>query len=196
MEPKSVLAALSDSTVNLCATLHLWLPLLLLVLLVLPHLTFLLPDTVDHTDEVYQPLRALKFFKSAGQEFHKYGPMPNFILAVPFGGTLGYWWLTGAALRIRAKHFRTGCTIRCGSSARSSSKRVTMVLLGIVAFYILAREISLMTKRRLPVFLAMTFCIAANAVVVWKLPVPEVDSPMLAFVALALRFTFGFCGEG
>jgi hypothetical protein len=185
-EPQSVSSALSTPIAHLRATFHLWLPLLLLFVLLLPHLTFLLPDTVDRTDEVYQPLRTLKFFKTAGREFHKYGPMPNFILAAPFGVTLGYWYLTG-----QISHPKDSFPYGLHDPMRQLGTlifegRVTMVLLGLIAFYVLAREIAQMTKRHIAVFLAMIFCIAGNAVVVWKLPVPEVDSPMLAFLALSL----------
>jgi hypothetical protein len=185
-ESPPVFASLSDSLAAVRASYHLWLPLLLLFLLVLPHLTFLLPDTVDRTDEVYQPLRALKFFKTAGREFHKYGPMPNFLLAAPFGATLGYWWLTG-----QFSHPRDSFPYGLHEPMRQLGTlifeaRVTVVLLGLIAFYVLARELAQTTRRKLPVFLAMIFCIAANAALVWKLPVPEVDSPMLAFAALAL----------
>src|SRR5687768_16430283 len=76
--------------------LHVVIPLLVLVLLAAPNVTFLLPATQDYLGEIYQPIQALKFFKTRGQEFHKYGPAPNFILAPGYGVTLAYWKVTGS----------------------------------------------------------------------------------------------------
>ena len=58
-----------------------WVPCVLILAIALPNVTFMIPATRDYLEEVYQPLQALKFFKSHGKAFHKYGPMPNFLLA-------------------------------------------------------------------------------------------------------------------
>src|SRR5688572_2112659 len=52
--------------------LHVVIPLLVLVVLAAPNVTFLLPATQDYLGEIYQPIQALKFFKTKGREFHKY----------------------------------------------------------------------------------------------------------------------------
>jgi hypothetical protein len=60
----------------------------------LPGLFWMVPSVADRM-ESYQPLQALKFFASHGQEFHKYGPFPNFVLAPFYGITLAIWHLRG-----------------------------------------------------------------------------------------------------
>lgn len=46
--------------------------------------------------ESYQPRRILAFFNSPGQRFHKYGVMPNVLLAPGYALSLGYWNLQGS----------------------------------------------------------------------------------------------------
>lgn len=168
------------------STWHLWLPLLLMAVLILPRLSYLLPATTDLTDEVYQPLRTLKFFKSRGQMFHKYGPMPNLILAGPYAVTMAYWYLTGD-FRAPKEDFPYGFKHPLQQMGLLTFEgRFLMTAIAVVCFYFLAREVSRHVKNKLAVALALTFCIAANATAVWKVPVPEVDSPMLAFSAAAL----------
>src|SRR3954469_13834236 len=75
---------------------HIWIPLLVILILAAPSVSFMLPACEDYLDEIYQPLQTLKFFKTHGQAFHKYAPLPNFILAPGYGLSLGYWKLTGS----------------------------------------------------------------------------------------------------
>ncbi|MDX1683236.1 MAG: hypothetical protein R3336_08950, partial [Phycisphaeraceae bacterium] len=53
---------------------HLWGPCLLIIILAAPILPAGLPSTASTLTESYQPLKTLKFFHSAGQSYHKWGP--------------------------------------------------------------------------------------------------------------------------
>jgi len=78
------------------ATAWLWAPCLLVAVFAAPSIPYLLPSYYCHLGESYQPLRALRFFHSLGADYHKYGPMPNFLLAPGYGVSMAYWWLTGS----------------------------------------------------------------------------------------------------
>ena len=67
---------------------YVWLPMLLVVALAAPSIGYLLPSYACYLGESYQPLRALRFFSSLGQDFHKYGPMTNLLLAPGYGLSL------------------------------------------------------------------------------------------------------------
>ncbi len=72
------------------------LPCLLVAILAAPTLPYMLPAFEDHASENYQPLQALKFYQSLGADFHKYGPMRNFLLLPPYGALFAWWWAEGS----------------------------------------------------------------------------------------------------
>jgi hypothetical protein len=165
---------------------HIWAPLLIVIALAGPSVPFLLPATQDHLDEIYQPLQALKFFKSKGKAYHKYAPLPNFILAPGYGASLAYWKVTGSFARpsedfpygFKRPFEQMGFLIGQG--------RVLFLLIAIGAFAYLGHTLRLITESRSAAGFAMLFTIATNWALVHSLPAPRPDSPMLAFSALAL----------
>ena len=165
---------------------HIWVPLLILVILSAPVLTFLIPATKDYADEIYQPLQALKFFATRGHAFHKYGPMTNFVLAPFYGVSLLYWKLTGT-LGKPSDTFPFGFAHpfeQMGSLILQG--RIVCLVLALAGFAYLGHTLRLVTSNRFAIGLALIFCVATNYALLYTLPTPRPDSPMLAFTALAL----------
>jgi hypothetical protein len=146
----------------------------------------MLPACQDYMDEIYQPLQALKFFKTHGQAFHKYGPMPNFLLAPGYAISLAWWKLNGT-LGKPSDDFPYGFAHPFDQMAILIAQgRLLFLILGITCYAYLAHTLRLITKNRAAVALAMLFCIATNFTLVHSLPTARPDSPMLAFSAAAL----------
>jgi hypothetical protein len=170
----------------LTRTANVWVPCLILVLLAAPCVTFMIPATQDYVDEIYQPLQALKFFKSHGHAFHKYGPMPNFILAPGYAASIAYWKITGSFSKPSetfpygfARPFeQMGFLIFQG--------RLLFLILGVIALAYLGHTLRLVTENKFAIAFALLFCFATNYAVAEQLPSPRPDSPMLAFSALAI----------
>src|SRR4051812_24781619 len=165
---------------------HIWIPCLVILILAAPSVTFMLPACEDYLDEIYQPLQALKFFKTHGTAFHKYGPLPNFLLAPGYGTSLAFWKATGSFAKpsenfpygFKRPFEQMGFLILQG--------RVLFLLLGIGCFAYLAHTLRLVTTNRLAIAFAFLLCIATNYILVYSLPNPKPDAPMLAFAAAAL----------
>ena len=161
-------------------------PLLVLVCLAAPSVTFLLPATQDYLGEIYQPIQALKFFKTKGRQFHKYGPAPNFVLAPGYAATLAYWKVTGAFGEPSEK-FPYGFTRPFEQIGFLIVQgRVLFLLLAVVGLGYLAHAVHGITGNRWAVGFALLFCVVTNYAVVEQLPSPRPDSGMIAFAALAL----------
>ncbi len=165
---------------------HILIPSIILLALAAPSITFMLPACQDYMDEIYQPLQALKFFKTHGQAFHKYGPMPNFILAPGYAVSLA-WWKFNGTLGKPSEDFPYGFAHPFEQiSILIVQGRVLFLLLGIACYAYLAHTLRLVTKNRGAIALSMLFCIATNFTLVHSLPTARPDSPMLAFAAAAL----------
>jgi hypothetical protein len=170
---------------------HIWAPLLVLVALTGPSVGFLLPATQDYLDEIYQPLQALKFFASKGHAIHKYGPLPNFVLAPGYGASLAYWKVTHAFGRpsddfpygFKHPFEQMGFLIGQG--------RVLFLIIGLIGFAVLAHALRRVTASRAAIGFALLFCVATNYILAYELPTPRPDSPMLGFSALALACYVG-----
>lgn len=165
---------------------HVWVPCVLILAIALPNVTFMLPATRDYLEEVYQPLQALKFFKSHGQAFHKYGPMPNFLLAPGYAASIAYWHFTGSFSKpsenypygFAHPHQQIGFLIL--------QTRALFVLLGMVCLGGLAIALSRVTRSKWAIFFAFAVCAATNYALVQRFPPAKPDGPMLAFCAAAL----------
>ena len=165
---------------------YVWAPLLVLLVLAAPSVPALIPASQDYLDEIYQPLQALKFFKTRGQQFHKYGPLPNFVLAPGYGASLAYWKVTGAFSRpsdsfpygFKRPLQQIGFLILQG--------RMLFLVIGVIALATLAQTLRRVTDDPPAVGFALLFCVATNYMLAYELPSPRPDSPMLAFAALAL----------
>lgn len=164
----------------------LWAPLLILAILAGPSVTFLLPATQDYLDEIYQPLQALKFFKSKGKAYHKYGPAPNFILAPGYAASLAYWKVTGSFNK-PSEDFPYGFKRPFQQMGfMIFQARALFLVIGLVGFAALAHALGRATGRPWAVGLALLFTLATNYAVAIALPTPRPDSAMLGFAALAL----------
>ena len=171
---------------RLLAAAHVWLPCLVLVVLAAPSITFMLPACEDYLDEIDQPIQALKFFKTHGQAFHKYGPMPNFILAPAYGVSLACWKLTGE-LGKPSEDFPYGLSRPFEQIGLMILEgRVVFLALSIACFGYLAHTLRLLVRSRLAILFAMLLCVATDSALVSTLPTPRPDAPMLAFAAAAL----------
>ncbi len=165
---------------------HIWIPLLVILVLAAPSVPFMLPACEDYLDEIYQPLQTLKFFKTKGQAFHKYAPLPNFVLAPGYGVSLGYWRMTGSFAKpsenfpygFKRPFEQMGFLIFQG--------RVIFLALSLTCFAYLAHTLRLVTENRLVILFAFLLCIATNYALVYALPNPKPDAPMLAFSAAAI----------
>jgi hypothetical protein len=165
---------------------HIVIPLLILIVLAAPSVTFLLPATQDYLGEIYQPIQALKFFKTKGQQFHKYAPAPNFILAPGYAATLAYWKVTGSFDK-PADKFPYGFKRPIEQmGVLILQSRLTFLLIGIVALAYLAHTMHQVTGSGWAVGFALLFCVATNYALVDQLPSPRPDSGMIAFSALAV----------
>ncbi|HEX8521001.1 MAG TPA: hypothetical protein VF669_02010 [Tepidisphaeraceae bacterium] len=161
-------------------------PCLVLVILAAPSVTFMLPACQDYMDEIYQPLQALKFFKSHGHAFHKYGPMPNFILAPGYALSLGWWKISGS-LGHPTEDFPYGFKNPFFQmTVLIAQTRLVFLVLGVLCYGYLAHTLRLITRQKWAAALAMLFCIATNFPLIHSLPTARPDSPMLAFSAAAL----------
>ena len=164
---------------------HVWLVVLVAGLLAAPRLTFLLPAVKDHTDEIYQPFRALKFAATKGQAFHKYGPTPNFVLLPVYAPTIAYWKLTGQFSRPQNDYpfglsrplEQVGVLIFEG--------RLVFMMLGLIGMALLTAALGRLTGSRLAAAAGLLLVVATNYRVQWQLPVPMPDSSMVAFALMA-----------
>ena len=167
------------------ANWHVWLVVLVAGLLSAPRLTVLLPAVTEHTDEIYQPFRALKFAATKGQAFHKYGPAPNFVLLPAYAPTIAYWKLTGQFSRPQNDYpfglsrplEQVGVLIFEG--------RLIFLTLGLIGMALLTAALSLLTGSRLAAAGGLLLVVGTNYRVQWQLPEPMPDSSMVAFALMA-----------
>jgi hypothetical protein len=162
------------------------LPSLLYIVLLTPVVAYQLPAYESHLGETYQPLRALKFFKSKGDSYHKYGPMPNYLLAPGYGVSLGYWYATGS-FKSPSDDFPYGFQNPLRQlTILIAQGRILFSMMGVIAFAILAVVLRRVGVNRWPIAIAPMVCLVTNVPVLHNLPSARPDSPMLTFVALAL----------
>jgi len=166
----------------------LWLavPLVVLTLYTAPLVGYMLPGFQSFLGENYQPLRALKFYASLGGDFHKYGPMVNFLLLPFYGPTFVYWWLTGA-FEGPSGDFPYGLVDPLGQlSFLIMGGRIFFLGIGLVLYGSL-----LVALRRVGfdvriVALAFLACVATDQPVAYHLANDRPDGPAYAFLAAAL----------
>jgi hypothetical protein len=162
------------------------LAVVLLAVYVAPSVGYQLPNYRSNLSEEYQPLQALKFFATKGAAFHKYGPMENFILAVPYGVTLEYWKVTG-----QLTHFSAAYPFGFIDPLRQFGVlhlegRILFVLLSTLLFYFFCNRLEAITSSWLIVTIAVLACVVTNVPLLTEVPVPRPDSAMNFFGAAAL----------
>ena len=163
-----------------------WAPVLILVVFAAPSVDYMLPSYVSHLGENYQPLRALRFFSSPTTDYHKYGPMANFLLAPGYASSLGYWWLTDQ-FGNPSGDFPYGL-------ARPLEQISFLLLQGRLLFLILFVSLAVLSLRWLrdaiadhaAVALAFLFCLGTNYCVAGFVANTRPDGPMFAFLLLSV----------
>ena len=150
-----------------------------------PRLGHLLPAVQDHADEIYQPLRALKFAANGGQAFHKYGPAPNFVLLPAYAATMGYWKVTGQFTRPESDYpFGLARPVEQMGTLIFQS-RLIFLLLGLLGLGLLTAAARRLTASPLAAAAAGLVVVATNYRVQWQLPTPMPDAAMTAFLLMA-----------
>ncbi len=174
------------SVERILAGAYVWLPLLVVVLLAAPSIGYLLPNYACVLGESYQPLRALRFFQTLGQDFHKYGPMTNLLLAPGYALSLGGWWWSGTFANPSGE-FPYGLQQPLEQlSFLIVQGRVIFLLLFVGLFAFLLTSLRAVTSNRLAVALAFSFCVATNYCAVGFAAFTRPDGPMLALVGASL----------
>jgi hypothetical protein len=162
------------------------LPLVVITLYTSPLIGYMLPGFQSFLGENYQPLRALKFYASLGGDFHKYGPMVNFMLLPFYGPTFLYWWATGS-FEGPSGDFPYGLTDPLG--------QLTFLIMGGRIFFLaigLALYAGLMIALRRVGFdvrivaLAFLMLVATDQPVAYHLANDRPDGPAYEFLAAAL----------
>ena len=162
------------------------LAVLLFAVYVAPSVSYHLPNYRSKLAEEYQPLQALKFFSTKGHAFHKYGPMENYILAVPYGVTLGYWRLTGQLAEFSPKYpFGMSDPLRQFGTLHFEG-RILFLLLSVIFFYFFCVCLERITNSTLIVAIAFIVCLVTNVPLLTVAAAPAPDSPMNFFGAAAL----------
>ncbi len=162
------------------------LPLLWLALLAAPSVTWQLPAYRDMHPEQYQPFRALNFFKSKGQAYHKWGVLPNFVLAPGYAASLGYWYVTGDfdepqddyPYGLKRPLEQLTWLIFQG---RALMLAINVLLLGWFAW-----QVYRFVPNRLAGVVAVTACVATNTALALAIPLPRPDGLAAALTAAAL----------
>lgn len=156
------------------------------VALAAPSIGYLLPNYACFLGESYQPLRALRFFQTLGQDFHKYGPMTNLLLAPGYALSLGWWWISGTFAN-PSGDFPYGLKQPLEQlSFLILQGRVIFLALFVGLFAFLLTSLRAVTSNRLAVGLAFAFCIATNYCAVGFAAFTRPDGPMLALFGASL----------
>ena len=167
--------------------LHVWLPIVVALPLAVPFLGYMLPAATDANGEIYQPLRSLKFAASMGQDYHKWGSVPNFVLLPAYLAQMAVWKVTGDfsspsgdwPYGLARPVEQLGVLIFHG--------RLVALVVGLIGVGVFAAGLGRLVKSRVAVMLAVLLGVVGNYRVVYQLPVPSVDAFMVAF----LLMTFG-----
>ncbi len=173
-----------------------WVPAVVLLLCVGPRLWFLLPSPREPFGEVYQPMRAIAFGQKLGQDFHKYGPVPNFILLPGFGVTFAWWWLTGT-FSSPSNDWPFGLTDPVGQLGTLVFQQRTIGLLlaaGAVAW--LAGGLMRMTGSKLAAMVTTLLVVVSNYHFAWDAGIASPDGFMLSFLLIALGAAARLIGNG
>ncbi len=165
---------------------YLIVPCLAAGLLAAPLVGHGLPDFESHLGEEYQPLKALKFFHSRGQEFHKWGPADNFLYAPGYALSLLYWKHQGT-FGPASKSFPYGFHRPLQQlTALILQSRILLVCFVLLSLALLGANLVAAGFSRLATFFALFLCAASNPVLVWQAVILKGDGPMIAFSSLAL----------
>ncbi len=177
-------AALADLT--RVDALWIALPLLLLAAYASPSVGYMLPGYESFLGEDYQPLQALKFYASLGGEYHKYGPMTNFMLLPVYGASFAWWWMSGAFAG-PSGDFPYGLADPLGQlSALIFLGRLFFLVVGLALYAVLMVSLRRVGFDVRFVVLAFLFCVATDQPVAYYLANNRPDGPAFEFLAASL----------
>lgn len=164
-------------------------PSLVLLLGSAQFVPFLVPNTDDNqVIHSCQPLKALRFFQSKGQDVHKWGPLPNVLHAPAFGGLLAYWYLTGELENpsgdypygMKRPHEQLGALVVAG--------RVVVLILGMASMAWLTWALGKASKAPWLAVFAMVVMAATEPQLIVRMASTCVDGPMMIFLGAATGF--------
>lgn len=162
------------------------LPLLVLALHGAPSIDYLLPGFESHLGENYQPLRALKFYSSLGGAYHKYGPMPNWVLLPVYGPSLAVWWATGSFAG-PSGDFPYGLRDALGQlSFLIRAGRIEFMVLGLGLYAFLLLSLRFVTPRPAAAAAAFLACVGTSYTAAHFLANTRPDGLSYAFLAASL----------
>lgn len=165
---------------------HITVPVVICLVLCAPFTWFLLPSFEPLFADEYQPLKAMKFFYSRGQQFHKWGPLTDLLLGPFYALTMGYWYLTGQ-FDHPSISFPYGFKNPIWQlTTLIVEGRVLFLTLNLACTAVLGHFLRLVTQSKSVVFLTLLTMICANPVMVVLFPDTKPDGPATSFAALAL----------
>jgi hypothetical protein len=161
-------------------------PCLVLAIYAAPSVPYMLPASRSYLGEDYQPVKALKFWKTMGGEYHKYGPMTDILLGPGYALSMAYWWLSGDFSR-PSTDFPYGFE-------RPLEQMGFLLLQGRVLFLllVLASCVAMMLSLRAAGFarwqvaLGFMLCFGTSWAAAYYAANTRPEAPQYAFVALAL----------
>jgi hypothetical protein len=182
-EPYSAAMPLSKRALGLVRSWFVVVPCALLVLFAWPLVWHQIPNNFDTLDESFEPIKTLKFFHSKGRAFHKWGPMPNLVYAPVYAPWMAYWYLHGDLGKLSTDYpygFK-----------RPFEQQGTLIVTARLAGLVVAVVFTLLygmalvrfTGQRVPVFLALTLCVATSPELGYAFVATKPDGLMLAFLA-------------
>jgi hypothetical protein len=165
---------------------HLIMPCLIFVAYASPLVAFQLPNTLDPITESYEPLKTLKFVHSKGQDFHKWGPMTNFVYAPAYAVPLAYWKVHGDLGKV-SLDFPYGFEHpfeQIGDLILIARLAGLAVACACTVFY--GAALARLTGSKLATCLALTLCMATSPELIRSFASTKPDGLMLAFLAGAM----------
>lgn len=177
---------------------HITLPILVCVILSAPFIWFLTPSYEPLFADEYQPLKALKFFKSFGQDYHKWGPLTNFLLAPGYAISLGWWYLKGTFSN-PTEHFPYGFSEKHAiwqMSILIVQGRALFLAMFAVALGVFGRALHRVCDNKAVIFLTLMSLLAANPAGTQLYADTKPDGPATALILLGLAVYIGIWRDG
>jgi len=172
------------------------LPAVIIAIYAAPTVTYQLPNYHSNLAEEYQPLKTLKFFRTHGEAFNKYGPTENLLLAPLYGASILYWKATGQMGSFSARYpfgFKKPLE---QFGVMHFEGRLWFLTIGVGALVWFCSQLELLTQSASIAMVVFLACIATNVPLIMSLPIPRPDSAMLAFGAMSLGVYLRIISKG
>jgi hypothetical protein len=161
-------------------------PVVVILLSVLPLVSFLLPSTTDLLTESYEPGKTIRFFATHGTAIHKWGPVPNFLFGPIYGVYFLFLKLRGNLVRFDS-HFPYG--FRDPSQqigAMILGARIGVLLIGLAAVYILARCLQKAVQEPFSPCFSVMLCASTSILLLESFVDTKPDGLMTSLLMIAL----------